>query len=41
MEAENVIAAAIKCDVKNFVALSTDKACAPINLNWSHKVYLR
>ena len=30
--AENVIAAAIKCGVKDVVALSTDKACAPINL---------
>jgi UDP-N-acetylglucosamine 4,6-dehydratase len=29
--AENVIHAALACGVKNVVALSTDKACAPIN----------
>ena len=36
--AENVIAAAIKCKVKNVVALSTDKACAPINLYGATKL---
>ena len=36
--AENVIAAAIKCDVQNVVALSTDKACAPINLYGATKL---
>jgi UDP-N-acetylglucosamine 4,6-dehydratase/5-epimerase len=36
--AENVIAAAIKCDVKDVVALSTDKACAPINLYGATKL---
>ena len=36
--AENVIAAAIKCNVKNVVALSTDKACAPINLYGATKL---
>mgnify|MGYP001200079389 FL=1 len=36
--AENVIAAAIKCGVKNVVALSTDKACAPINLYGATKL---
>ena len=30
--AENLIHAALECGVKNVVALSTDKACAPINL---------
>ena len=30
--AENVIHAALACGVKDVVALSTDKACAPINL---------
>ena len=34
--AENVISAAIKCNVKKVVALSTDKACGPINL-WCNK----
>lgn len=36
--AENVIAAAIKCNVKDVVALSTDKACAPINLYGATKL---
>jgi UDP-N-acetylglucosamine 4,6-dehydratase len=36
--AENVIAAALKCGVKNVVALSTDKACAPINLYGATKL---
>jgi len=36
--AENVIAAAIKCGVENVVALSTDKACAPINLYGATKL---
>jgi UDP-N-acetylglucosamine 4,6-dehydratase (inverting) len=36
--AENVIAAAIKSGVQNVVALSTDKACAPINLYGATKL---
>ena len=36
--AENVIHAAIRCGVKNVVALSTDKACAPINLYGATKL---
>ena len=36
--AENVIAAALKCGVKSVVALSTDKACAPINLYGATKL---
>tara|TARA_B100001059_G_scaffold13776_1_gene11121 strand:+ start:2549 stop:3565 length:1017 start_codon:yes stop_codon:yes gene_type:complete len=36
--AENVISAAIKCGVKNVVALSTDKACAPTNLYGATKL---
>jgi UDP-N-acetylglucosamine 4,6-dehydratase (inverting) len=36
--AENVIAAAMKCGVDNVVALSTDKACAPINLYGATKL---
>ena len=36
--AENVISAAIKCGVKNVVALSTDKACAPSNLYGATKL---
>lgn len=36
--AENVIRASIKCGVKNVVALSTDKACAPINLYGATKL---
>lgn len=36
--AENVISAAIKCGVKKVVALSTDKACAPINLYGATKL---
>ena len=36
--AENVIATAIKCGVKDVVALSTDKACAPINLYGATKL---
>lgn len=36
--AENVIAAALYCGVKDVVALSTDKACAPINLYGATKL---
>ncbi|MDB4130958.1 UDP-N-acetylglucosamine 4,6-dehydratase (inverting) [Flavobacteriaceae bacterium] len=36
--AQNVISAAIKCGVKRIVALSTDKACAPINLYGATKL---
>lgn len=36
--AENVISAAISCGVKDIVALSTDKACAPINLYGATKL---
>ncbi|PWI33097.1 UDP-N-acetylglucosamine 4,6-dehydratase (inverting) [Vibrio albus] len=36
--AENVINAALSCCVKNVVALSTDKACAPINLYGATKL---
>lgn len=36
--AENVIQAALSCRVKNVVALSTDKACAPINLYGATKL---
>jgi len=36
--AENVIDAALACGVKDVVALSTDKACAPINLYGSTKL---
>ncbi len=36
--AENVIYAALQCRVKNIVALSTDKACAPINLYGATKL---
>lgn len=36
--AENVISAAIKCRVTDVVALSTDKACAPINLYGATKL---
>ena len=36
--AENVINAALRCGVKNVVALSTDKACAPINLYGATKL---
>jgi UDP-N-acetylglucosamine 4,6-dehydratase len=36
--AENVIQAAIKTGVKHVVALSTDKACAPINLYGATKL---
>ena len=36
--AENVIKAALKTNVKNVVALSTDKACAPINLYGATKL---
>jgi UDP-N-acetylglucosamine 4,6-dehydratase (inverting) len=36
--AENVIYAAIDCGVKDVVALSTDKACAPINLYGATKL---
>jgi len=36
--AENVIKAALSCGVHNVVALSTDKACAPINLYGATKL---
>jgi len=36
--AQNVVNAALDCDVKNVVALSTDKACAPINLYGATKL---
>ncbi|MFA6401505.1 MAG: UDP-N-acetylglucosamine 4,6-dehydratase (inverting) [Salinivirgaceae bacterium] len=36
--AQNVIDAALKCGVKEVVALSTDKACAPINLYGATKL---
>ncbi|TVZ56199.1 UDP-N-acetylglucosamine 4,6-dehydratase (inverting) [Lutibacter sp. Hel_I_33_5] len=36
--AENVITAALKCGVNNVVALSTDKAAAPINLYGATKL---
>ncbi|OEE76420.1 UDP-N-acetylglucosamine 4,6-dehydratase (inverting) [Vibrio genomosp. F6] len=36
--AENVISAALACNVKDVVALSTDKACAPINLYGATKL---
>lgn len=36
--AENVIKAALNCNVKGVVALSTDKACAPINLYGATKL---
>ena len=36
--AENVIKAALKTDVKHVVALSTDKACSPINLYGATKL---
>jgi len=36
--AENVIHAALDCGVKNVIALSTDKACAPINLYGATKL---
>jgi UDP-N-acetylglucosamine 4,6-dehydratase (inverting) len=38
MGAENVINAALACGVKNVVALSTDKAAAPINLYGATKL---
>jgi UDP-N-acetylglucosamine 4,6-dehydratase len=36
--AQNVINAALACNVKHIVALSTDKACAPINLYGATKL---
>ena len=36
--AENVIHAALVCGVKDVIALSTDKACAPINLYGATKL---
>ncbi|MDB4444772.1 UDP-N-acetylglucosamine 4,6-dehydratase (inverting) [Akkermansiaceae bacterium] len=36
--AENVIKAALRCGVQDVVALSTDKACAPINLYGATKL---
>ncbi len=36
--AENIIHAALHCGVKDVVALSTDKACAPINLYGATKL---
>jgi UDP-N-acetylglucosamine 4,6-dehydratase (inverting) len=36
--AENVIHAALECGVKDVIALSTDKACAPINLYGATKL---
>lgn len=36
--AENIIHGAIECGVKDVVALSTDKACAPINLYGATKL---
>ena len=36
--AENVINAALETEIKNVVALSTDKACAPINLYGATKL---
>lgn len=36
--AENVIKASLSCGVKDVVALSTDKACAPINLYGATKL---
>ncbi|MEG1642977.1 MAG: SDR family NAD(P)-dependent oxidoreductase, partial [Bacteroidales bacterium] len=36
--AQNVIDAALKCGIKHVVALSTDKACAPINLYGATKL---
>jgi UDP-N-acetylglucosamine 4,6-dehydratase len=36
--AENVIQAALQCGVQDVVALSTDKACAPINLYGATKL---
>lgn len=36
--AENVINAALTCGIKDVVALSTDKACAPINLYGATKL---
>ena len=38
MGAMNIIEAAISCDVKNVLALSTDKACNPINLYGATKL---
>ena len=36
--AENVIHAAIDCGIKDVIALSTDKACAPVNLYGATKL---
>jgi UDP-N-acetylglucosamine 4,6-dehydratase len=38
MGAENLIQASLECDVENVVALSTDKAAAPINLYGATKL---
>jgi UDP-N-acetylglucosamine 4,6-dehydratase len=39
--AENVINAALDCGVTDVVALSTDKAAAPINLVWRYQTLFR
>ena len=45
MGAQNIIDAAISCDVKKVIALSTDKAVSPVNLYgatklWSDKLFI-